>query len=92
MRQRLRELSGERRRFGYRRVHIPLQREGRILNWKKLYRIYREKGLTVRKRGGRKRALMTCSTNAVPVDINVRTPLSTATDQPLGYSGNKKAR
>ncbi len=59
LRERLRELSGERRRFGYRRLHILLRREGWALNWKKLYRIYREEGLTVRKRGGRKRALGT---------------------------------
>lgn len=55
LRERLRELSGERRRFGYRRLHILLKREGWALNWKKLYWIYREEGLTVRKRGGRKR-------------------------------------
>ena len=51
LRQRLRELSAERRRFGYRRLHILLKREGWDVNWKKLYRIYREEGLTVRKRG-----------------------------------------
>jgi len=59
LRQRLKELSGERRRFGYRRLHILLNREGWKVNWKKLYRIYREEGLTVRKRGGRKRAIGT---------------------------------
>jgi transposase InsO family protein len=40
----LKELSSERRRFGYRRLHILLQREGWHVNWKKLYRIYREEG------------------------------------------------
>jgi putative transposase len=39
LRQRLKELSGERRRFGYRRLHILLNREGWKVNWKKLYRI-----------------------------------------------------
>ena len=66
LRERLRELSGERRRFGYRRLHILLRREGWALNWKKLYRIYREEGLTVRKRGGRKRALGTRAPMAIP--------------------------
>jgi hypothetical protein len=56
LRRRLRELSGERRRFGYRRLHILPEREGWEVNWKKLYRIFREERLTVRKRGGRKRA------------------------------------
>ncbi len=66
LRERLRELSGERRRFGYRRLHILLRREGWALNWKKLYRLYREEGLTVRKRGGRKRALGTRAPMAIP--------------------------
>ena len=56
LRTRLRELSAERRRFGYRRLHLLLRREGWDVNWKKLYRIYREEKLTVRRRGGRKRA------------------------------------
>lgn len=45
LRSRLRELSSERRRFGYRRLHILLEREGWEVNWKKLYRIYREERL-----------------------------------------------
>ncbi len=59
VRKRLRELAGERRRFGYRRLHLLLCREGKTLNRKKLYRLYKEERLTVRKRGGRKRALGT---------------------------------
>ena len=57
LRERLKALSRERRRFGYRRLHLLLGRVGWQVNWKKLYRIYREEGLTVRKRGGRKRAI-----------------------------------
>ena len=53
IRKRLRELAEQRRRFGYRRLHILLAREGIRLNHKKLYRIYREERLTVRKRGAR---------------------------------------
>jgi transposase InsO family protein/DNA-binding XRE family transcriptional regulator len=56
LRARLRALAAERRRFGYRRVHILLRREGMTLNHKKLFRLYREERLTVRRRGGRKRA------------------------------------
>lgn len=66
LRERLKELSSERRRFGYRRLHLLLGREGWKVNWKKLYRIYREEGLTVRKRGGRKRALGTRAPMAIP--------------------------
>lgn len=57
IRKRLRALAYERRRFGYRRLHILLKREGFEMNAKKLYRLYKEEHLTVRKRGGRKRAL-----------------------------------
>jgi putative transposase len=53
LRQRLKELASERRRFGYRRLHILLRREGIVLNHKKLYRLYREERLMVGKRGGR---------------------------------------
>ena len=42
LRQRLRELAAERRRFGYRRLGWMLAREGHALNHKKLYRLYRE--------------------------------------------------
>jgi putative transposase len=48
IRSRLREIAAVRRRFGYRRLHILLRREGITLNHKKL-----------RRRGGRKRALGT---------------------------------
>jgi putative transposase len=40
IRQRLRDLAGERRRFGYRRLGILLPREVITMNHKKLYRLY----------------------------------------------------
>jgi len=57
IRARLRALSAERRRFGYRRLHVMLGREGIRLNHKKLRRLYAEERLQVRRRSGRKRAL-----------------------------------
>ena len=57
MRDAIRRVSKERRRFGYRRIHVMGRREGFELNHKKLRRIYREEKLQVRRRGGRKRAL-----------------------------------
>ncbi len=62
----MKELAAKRRRFGFRRLHILLKREGWDVNWKKLYRLYREEGLTVRKRGGRKRAVGTRTPVAIP--------------------------
>jgi len=52
LRQRLRELAAERRRFGYRRLGWLLEREGHAMNRKKLYRLYREEKLMVRRRVG----------------------------------------
>ena len=66
IRARLRVLAGERRRFGYRRLHILLARDGVRLNHKRLFRLYREEKLGMRKRGGRKRALGTRSPLALP--------------------------
>ena len=70
IRQRLLELAQQRRRFGYRRLHLLLRREGVILNHKKLYRLYREERLMVRKRGGRKRAIGTRAPMALPQGPN----------------------
>ncbi len=44
------ELAQQRRRFGYRRLHILLRRDGITINRKKTQRLYREEGLTVRRR------------------------------------------
>lgn len=72
MRLRIRELAAQRRRFGHRRLHLLLTREGRQ---KCFRRRYREEKLRVRKRGGRKRAPI-----ALPGDRSVR-PASTWTWQ-----------
>ena len=58
-RELLRALAAERRRFGYRRLREMAKRKGRRMNLKKVYRLYREEGLAVRRRCGRKRALGT---------------------------------
>ena len=50
LRARLRELANKRRRFGYRRLSILLRREGEPSGINRIYRLYREEGLTVRKR------------------------------------------
>jgi putative transposase len=52
---RLRELAEERRRWGYRRLHVLLRREGWTVNSKRVYRIYVEEKLMVRRRKRRRR-------------------------------------
>lgn len=56
-RQRLRELAAERRRFGYRRLHVLLRREGLEVNRKRVQRLFAEEKLQMHRGGGRKRAL-----------------------------------
>src|SRR5690242_14735631 len=46
LRQRLRELAHARVSYGYRRLHVLLQRKGWTVNHKRLRRLYREEGLT----------------------------------------------
>ncbi|TAZ64752.1 IS3 family transposase [Rhizobium ruizarguesonis] len=76
LRERMKALAHERRRFGYRRIHVLLRREGHLVNHKRLFRLYREEKLTVRKRGGRKRAPM-----LVPMVANDRWSLDFVSDQ-----------
>ena len=59
LREKLRELANQRRRFGYRRLHILLRREGIMINRKKTQRLYKEEGLAVRRRRSRRRAVGT---------------------------------
>lgn len=68
-------MAAERRRFGYRRLHLLLKREGVAMNWKKLYRLYREERLTVRKR-----ALGTSVPVAIPQGANQRWSLDFVSD------------
>jgi putative transposase len=56
LRTRLRELAEARRRFGYRRLQILLQREGWQVNHKRVYRLYVEEKLSLRRKRGRKRS------------------------------------
>lgn len=81
LRERLRALARERRRFGYRRLLVFLRREGFAINHKRLFRIYREERLMVRKRGGRKRALGTRAPMPVPLAPNGRWSLDFISDQ-----------
>jgi putative transposase len=80
LRQAMKQVAAERRRFGYRRVHVMLERQGWRVNQKKLRRLYREEKLQVRKRGGRKRALGTRRPMLVPERPNERWSLDFVSD------------
>src|ERR1700741_2549843 len=81
LRERMKEIAHERRRFGYRRVHILLKRGGYVVNHKKLFRLYREEKLAVRRRGGRKRAIGTRAPMMTPLAPNERWSLDFVSDQ-----------
>jgi putative transposase len=89
----MKAVAAERRRFGYpsagrrlpaiavrRRIHIMLERQGIMMNLKKLRRLYQEEKLQVRKRGGRKRALGTRRPMVLPSAANQRWSLDFISD------------
>ena len=55
LRRRIETLAAERRRFGYRRIHIMLRREGWPVNKKRVHRWYRIEGLQLRMRVRRRK-------------------------------------
>ena len=81
LREKLRELANRRRRFGYRRLHILLRREGVMINRKKTQRLYREEGLAVKRRRSRKRAVGTTAPAPVLALPNQRWSLEFVHDQ-----------
>jgi putative transposase len=81
LRDRLRSLAAERRRFGYRRLGWLLRREGMRVNLKKIYRLYREERLAVRRRRGRRRAIGMRAPLALPQGPNQRWSLDFVADQ-----------
>jgi putative transposase len=80
IREAMKRVASERRRFGYPRIHVMLDRQGIVMNLKKLQRLYRDEKLTVRKRGGRKRALGTRRPLALPSRPNERWSLDFVSD------------
>jgi putative transposase len=72
IRKEMREIAAQRRRFGYRRIGVMLERKGHGMNHKKLYRLYREEGLSVRRRRTRKRARGSRTPMPVPLRPNDR--------------------
>ena len=93
IRLQMNKIAEKRRRFGYplagnglpanrerRRIGVMLERVGMVMNEKKLYRIYREEGLSVRRRRGRKRARGSRTPMPVPQRPNQRWSLDFLSD------------
>jgi putative transposase len=81
LRGRLRDLANERRRFGYRRLFVLLRREGESSGINRIYRLYREEGLAVRKRRARRKAVGTRAPILVEARPNARWSLDFVHDQ-----------
>jgi putative transposase len=77
----LRDLANARRRFGYRRLFILLRQDGEPSGINRIYRLYREEGLTVRKRRGRRRAAGTRAPILVEAAANARWSVDFVHDQ-----------
>ena len=84
LRTKLRDLANVRRRFGYRRLFILLRREGEMSGINRIYRLYREEGLAVRKRLTRRKAIGTRAPILVEAKPNARWSLDFVHDQLAG--------
>ena len=80
IRGRMREVASERRRFGYRRIGLMLEREAITMNRKKLRRLYKDEGLAVKRRRGRKRATGTREPVPVPDGPSTRWSIDFVSD------------
>ena len=81
LRTRLRDLANQRRRFGYRRLFILLREQGEPSGINRIYRLYREEGLIVRKRKARRKAIGTRAPILVEAKVNARWSLDFVHDQ-----------
>ena len=80
LRARLRELAEERRRFGYRRLQVLLERKGTVVNLKRVRRIYREEGLSLQQRRGHRQYRCVRVVLPAPARINQRWSMDFMTD------------
>jgi transposase InsO family protein len=81
LRGRLRDLANARRRFGYRRLFVLLRQQGEASGINRVYRLYREEGLAVRRRRARRRAVGARAPILVEARVNARWSLDFVHDQ-----------
>jgi putative transposase len=55
LRKRIKEIAAIRVRYGYKRIHTLLKREGWVVNHKRVYRLYCEEGLQMRHKSPKRR-------------------------------------
>src|ERR1700730_18474680 len=81
LRTHLRELANERKRFGYCRLFLLLRQQCEPTRPNRIYRLYREEGLIVRKRRARRRAVGARAPILVEARPNARWSLDFVHDQ-----------
>src|SRR5215813_13312267 len=88
VREKIKVIAFERRRFGYRRIHAKLRKQGDVINHKRVYRIYTEENLKVRRRPRKRLAVARgIAPMAVPTRPNVRWSMDFMSDSL--YSGRR---
>lgn len=80
LRKRLRALARKNRRFGYRRLHVLLRREGHEVNHKRVHRLYREEGLVLRQRKRKRVAQARGEAMSAPTGVNQRWSMDFVSD------------
>ena len=80
LRQEVREIAFKSKRFGYRRIHAKIKKKGRLVNHKKIYRIYSEEALKLRRKTGKKISEFRGAPAAVPEKPNERWSLDFVSD------------
>jgi putative transposase len=87
--ERLKALAAEKRRYGYRRLHVLLRREGHQINRKRTYRLYREAGLAVLRRKRKRYAIGDRRPLPKPMAANVSWSMDFVSD---GLADGRKIR
>lgn len=86
----LREEAIKRPRFGYRRLHAMLQRRGHAVNHKRVYRLYREENLAIRRKKRKHVAAVIRTVPPAPERPNQRWSIDFVSDA-LGFGGRFRA-
>jgi putative transposase len=89
LRKRLKELAAERWRYGYRRLTVLLRREGQVVNHQRVYRLYREEGLSVRRRKRKRIGAVERQALTIPTGTNERWSMDFVSD---GLGDGRKFR
>jgi len=89
LRVRIDEIAAVKRRYGYRRVYLRLRREGWQVNRKRVYRLYRDAGLAVRRRKRKRIGVFERKPLPTPTRANVSWSMDFVAD---GLIGGRRLR